>query len=121
MAPGANATDLFFKCKPSQVVDAIKAANPFNRLGQPEQIAGMVKYMCGEDKHMGRGADHDGKWRYDASERNFCHCTFSLILMICLTETGLTHDVSVVMSLRTLREGTQPQRLDSLVLESKRW
>lgn len=49
VAPGPTATELFFKGKPEAAVNAMKSANPFNRLGEPDEIAAVVSFLSGED------------------------------------------------------------------------
>ncbi|KAJ3538383.1 hypothetical protein NM208_g5931 [Fusarium decemcellulare] len=49
VAPGPTATDLFYKGKTEELIDTIRAANPLNRIGQPEEIASIVKFLCSED------------------------------------------------------------------------
>lgn len=49
VAPGPTATELFFEGKPEAMVEAITRASPFNQLGQPEDIAGVVAFLCGKD------------------------------------------------------------------------
>lgn len=48
VAPGPTATDLFFEGKPEAVVNGIKAANPYGRLGDPEDIAKVMAFLAGD-------------------------------------------------------------------------
>ncbi|BCJ35170.1 3-ketoacyl-ACP reductase [Actinocatenispora thailandica] len=47
VAPGPTATPLFFEGKPQQLIDQIAGANPFGRLGTPEDIAELVAFLAG--------------------------------------------------------------------------
>ncbi|KAK0734647.1 hypothetical protein B0T26DRAFT_689209 [Lasiosphaeria miniovina] len=49
VAPGPTATELFFDGKCEQLVSAIKAASPFNRLGEPAEIASVVAFLAGPE------------------------------------------------------------------------
>ena len=49
VAPGPTATELFFEGKSEALVDTITKSSPFNRLGQPEDIAAVVAFLCGKD------------------------------------------------------------------------
>lgn len=49
VAPGPTATELFFQGKSEGLVDIIKKASPFNRLGEPDDVAGVVAFLCGKD------------------------------------------------------------------------
>ncbi|PTB66774.1 NAD(P)-binding protein [Trichoderma citrinoviride] len=49
VAPGPTATELFFKGKPESLVDSIKAWSPFNRLGQPEEVANTIKFLASDE------------------------------------------------------------------------
>lgn len=49
VAPGATATDLFLDGKSQEVIDRIAKMNPFERLGKPEEIAGVVSFLAGPD------------------------------------------------------------------------
>lgn len=47
VAPGPVATELFLNGKSDTQVAAIEKMNPFGRLGQPEDIAGVVAFLAG--------------------------------------------------------------------------
>ena len=49
VAPGPVATDLFMKGKSEDLLKTIISANPRRRLGQPEDIAGVVAFLAGPD------------------------------------------------------------------------
>ena len=49
VAPGPVATELFLSDKSPELVERIKAMNPFNRLGEPEDIARIVRFLAGPD------------------------------------------------------------------------
>jgi 3-oxoacyl-[acyl-carrier protein] reductase len=49
VSPGPTATDLFLNGKPPELVDRISKAAPLERLGQPEDIAGVVSFLAGPD------------------------------------------------------------------------
>lgn len=49
VAPGPVETRLFLEGKSEQQVRAIAAMNPFGRLGQPDDIAGIVAFLAGRD------------------------------------------------------------------------
>ncbi|KAL1861586.1 hypothetical protein VTK73DRAFT_7009 [Phialemonium thermophilum] len=49
VAPGPTATELFLRGKSEQLIERIASANPFNRLGQPEEIASVFAFLCGPD------------------------------------------------------------------------
>ncbi|ETS84522.1 hypothetical protein PFICI_02547 [Pestalotiopsis fici W106-1] len=46
VAPGPTATDLFMEGKPEAMINGIKAASPFNRLGDPAEIANVVTFVA---------------------------------------------------------------------------
>ena len=48
VAPGPTATDLFVEGRSQQSVKALAGANPFNRLGEPEDIARVIAFWCGD-------------------------------------------------------------------------
>nr|WP_295922110.1 glucose 1-dehydrogenase [uncultured Dyadobacter sp.] len=47
--PGPTNTELFTKGKPQEVIDRLAALNAFNRLGEPEDIAGTIAFLAGDD------------------------------------------------------------------------
>lgn len=49
VAPGPTATQLFFKGKPQSVIDTLAKQPPLERLGTPEDIAGVVSFLAGPD------------------------------------------------------------------------
>ncbi|KAK4917987.1 hypothetical protein LTR66_016904 [Elasticomyces elasticus] len=46
VAPGPTGTDLFFEGKSEQVLNMIKSANPYNRIGEPDEVAGAFAFLC---------------------------------------------------------------------------
>uniref|UniRef100_A0A0D9X0B5 Ketoreductase domain-containing protein n=1 Tax=Leersia perrieri TaxID=77586 RepID=A0A0D9X0B5_9ORYZ len=46
VAPGATATDMFFAGKSEERVESIKATNPMERLGEIDDIAPVVGFLC---------------------------------------------------------------------------
>ncbi|EJU04349.1 NADP-binding protein [Dacryopinax primogenitus] len=49
VSPGPTATSLFFEGKSEELIKKFEAFSPFNRLGQPEDIAGSVLFLAGPD------------------------------------------------------------------------
>lgn len=49
VAPGAVATELFFKGKSDELVERLSKLPPLERLGQPEDISGVVSFLAGPD------------------------------------------------------------------------
>lgn len=49
VAPGPTATDLFLEGKPDEVVKKLTQMTPLERLGQPNDIAGVVSFLAGKD------------------------------------------------------------------------
>ena len=48
IAPGPTATELFLQGKPEAMLNGIKNANPFGKLGEPEEIADFVALMASD-------------------------------------------------------------------------
>ncbi|KWX77877.1 SDR family oxidoreductase [Paenibacillus jilunlii] len=48
VAPGPVATDLFLEGKSEAQLEGLKKSNAFGRLGQPEDIAGVVSFLAAE-------------------------------------------------------------------------
>ncbi|MET0582948.1 MAG: SDR family oxidoreductase, partial [Pseudoxanthomonas sp.] len=49
VAPGPTATDLFLDGKSDELVQRMAKMNPLERLGTPEDIAGVVAFLVGPD------------------------------------------------------------------------
>lgn len=49
VSPGPTNTELFIKGKPQQAIDGAKSLSPFNRLGEPEEIASVVAFLVSDD------------------------------------------------------------------------
>lgn len=49
VAPGPTGTELFFEGKSEAMLENIKKASPFGRLGEPEDIANVVAFLSGKD------------------------------------------------------------------------
>jgi 3-oxoacyl-[acyl-carrier protein] reductase len=49
VAPGPVETELFMKGKSETLLKAIVSMNPFNRLGQPDDIASVVSFLAGPE------------------------------------------------------------------------
>jgi 3-oxoacyl-[acyl-carrier protein] reductase len=49
VAPGPVATDLFLNGKTDEQIDTFAKMPPLQRLGQPEDIAGVVAFLAGKD------------------------------------------------------------------------
>ena len=45
VSPGATDTDMFRKGKSQDLINTIASGSPFNRLGQPEEIATVVAFL----------------------------------------------------------------------------
>jgi 3-oxoacyl-[acyl-carrier protein] reductase len=55
VGPGPTATDLFMNGKSERMVDHLRKAHPFGRLGTPEDIAGVVAFFVGPDSQWVTG------------------------------------------------------------------
>ncbi|RZJ89664.1 MAG: SDR family oxidoreductase [Chryseobacterium sp.] len=49
VSPGPTNTELFIKGKPQQAIDGAKSLSPFNRLGEPEDIASAIAFLVSDD------------------------------------------------------------------------
>ncbi|KAF2837550.1 putative short chain dehydrogenase/ reductase [Patellaria atrata CBS 101060] len=49
ICPGPIGTDAFFVGKTEQMVKGVAGMNPFGRIGTPEEIAGVVKFVASEE------------------------------------------------------------------------
>ena len=49
VAPGPTATDLYLDGKDQETIDRAAQAPPLQRLGTPEDIAGVVAFLAGPD------------------------------------------------------------------------
>jgi len=49
VAPGPVATDLFFDGKTEAQIEHLRKLSPLERLGQPDDIAGVVSFLSGPD------------------------------------------------------------------------
>lgn len=49
IAPGPTATELFFEGKSSEVIERMARMSPLERLGTPQDIAGIASFLAGSD------------------------------------------------------------------------
>jgi 3-oxoacyl-[acyl-carrier protein] reductase len=49
VSPGMTQTDLLLEVTPPAVLDAMKAQTPLGRLGEPQDIADVVAFLCSEE------------------------------------------------------------------------
>ncbi len=55
VAPGPTATELFLDGKTQEQIDTLAKVSPLERLGTPEDIAGVVAFLAGPDGHWVNG------------------------------------------------------------------
>ncbi|UNI13875.1 3-oxoacyl-[acyl-carrier-protein] reductase [Purpureocillium takamizusanense] len=55
VAPGPTSTEFFYRGKSEALIEGMKKAFPFGRLGEPEEVAGMVAFLAGEDSKWVNG------------------------------------------------------------------
>jgi 3-oxoacyl-[acyl-carrier protein] reductase len=55
VAPGPTGTDLFLKGKSDQLIKAIASSNPFQKLGEPDEIADVVVFLSSEESRWVSG------------------------------------------------------------------
>lgn len=55
VAPGPTGTELFYRGKSEQLLDVLRRASPFGRLGEPDEIASVVAFLAGEDSRWVSG------------------------------------------------------------------
>lgn len=55
IAPGPTATELFLRGKPEQVLNMIKGMSPFNKLGEPDEIASAMLFLAGDQSRWVAG------------------------------------------------------------------
>ena len=55
VAPGPTATDLYLDGKDQETIDRAAQAPPLQRLGTPEDVAGVVAFLAGPDGHWING------------------------------------------------------------------
>ncbi|SFD23570.1 3-oxoacyl-[acyl-carrier protein] reductase [Chitinophaga sp. CF118] len=49
VSPGPTNTELFTKGKPQEVIDRLAALSPFNRIGEPDDIAQIVLFLASDE------------------------------------------------------------------------
>ncbi|KAL8712982.1 MAG: hypothetical protein Q9220_002842 [cf. Caloplaca sp. 1 TL-2023] len=55
IAPGPTGTELFYKGKTEEMLKMISAQSPFNRFGEPDEIADAMAFLCGNDSRWVSG------------------------------------------------------------------
>jgi 3-oxoacyl-[acyl-carrier protein] reductase len=48
VAPGPTGTELFLKGKPEQLIKAIASGSPFQKLGEPDEIADVMAFLSSD-------------------------------------------------------------------------
>jgi 3-oxoacyl-[acyl-carrier protein] reductase len=49
VSPGPTNTELFTKGKPQEVIDRLASLSPFNRIGEPEDIAKIIVFLASDE------------------------------------------------------------------------
>ncbi|KAL8717142.1 MAG: hypothetical protein Q9225_005584, partial [Loekoesia sp. 1 TL-2023] len=55
IAPGPTGTEMFYKGKSEQLLKIIAGQSPFNRFGEPEEIADAMAFLCGNESRWVSG------------------------------------------------------------------
>jgi 3-oxoacyl-[acyl-carrier protein] reductase len=55
VSPGPTSTELFLKGKSEQLIKAIASGNPYNRIGEPAEIADVVAFLASSDARWVNG------------------------------------------------------------------
>jgi 3-oxoacyl-[acyl-carrier protein] reductase len=55
VSPGPTGTELFLKGKSEQLIQMFANANPFGKLGDPEEVADVVGFLASEDSRWVNG------------------------------------------------------------------
>ncbi|KAI4130842.1 MAG: hypothetical protein LQ338_001519 [Usnochroma carphineum] len=55
IAPGPTGTELFYKGKSEELLKFISAQSPFNRFGEPDELADAMAFFCGTDSRWVSG------------------------------------------------------------------
>src|SRR5271155_2009727 len=55
VSPGPVATDLFLKGKSDELIKTFANANPFGKLGEPDEIADVVAFLTSDDSRWVNG------------------------------------------------------------------
>lgn len=55
IAPGPTGTELFYRGKDENLLKAIAGQSPFNRFGEPDEIASAMAFLAGNDSRWVSG------------------------------------------------------------------
>ncbi|KAL9613698.1 MAG: hypothetical protein Q9167_001775 [Letrouitia subvulpina] len=55
VAPGPTGTELFFRGKSEQMLKTMASSNPYNKLGEPEEIADAIAFLSSSDSRWVSG------------------------------------------------------------------
>ncbi|KKA24447.1 Oxidoreductase, short-chain dehydrogenase/reductase family [Rasamsonia emersonii CBS 393.64] len=58
LAPGPTATELFLRGKSEATLRTVAAFSPFNRIAQPDEMAGTIAFLCGPDTRKNISAEY---------------------------------------------------------------